>query len=399
MRNAEHATTQRVSRRTLLRRVGLGAGTVLVLGAGAVGYRAYDHGVFSVGDGAAYDPWSSGKEHAGTPMAMVAAAVLAANAHNAQAWLFRVSETRIDLFADRARGTGALDPFRREMYVSLGCALENCVLAGPANGFASRVTLLPDPTQPLHAARIDLTRRESPTGDLYEQIPHRHTNRNAYQKGRSVPDAALEAMSGLVGLGDARLVWITAEPERRKMGDLLIEATLAIVADRDQERANNDWFRQDWDELQRKRDGLTIDAAGLSGLVAAVAKLLPAQSDAALDSGWVDGTRDRQVPTAAAFGILAVADSTDNAQRLEGGRLLQRVHLWATKEGISLHHMNQLTERADRERDLGVTPRFGAALRELISGGRLEALSAFRVGYADDAGALSPRRAVESVIL
>jgi len=395
-----HRSTH-VTRRTLLRRAGLAGGTLVVLGAGAMGYRAYDSGVFSVGDGAAYDPWRSWQEHRGTPLGMVAAAILAANAHNTQAWLFRVSDSRIDLFADRSRGIGAIDPFRREMYVSMGCAIENCVIAGRADGISSQVTLLPDPAQPLHAARIDLGRGAARASELYGQIPERHSSRGGYQKGRALPGGAVDAMSALGAgdLADVRLLWFASDAERRRTGDLLVGATQAIVSDRDQARANDVWFRQDWDELQRERDGITIDASGLSDLIAALAKLLPAQSDSALDSAWVDGTRDRQVPTAAAFGILAVPDAADNAQRLRGGRLLQRIHLWATKQGVALQHMNQLTERADRERELGIHPRFGNALRELIPEPGLQALSLFRIGYADEAAALSPRRALASVVL
>src|ERR1700681_3472825 len=51
-----------VSRRTLLQRAGLGLGTVLVAGSGALGYRAYDQGVLEVGQGPAYAPWSSWRE-------------------------------------------------------------------------------------------------------------------------------------------------------------------------------------------------------------------------------------------------------------------------------------------------------------------------------------------------
>ena len=61
--------------------------------------------------------------------------------------------------------------------------------------------------------------------------------------------------------------------------------------------------------------------------------------------------------------------------------------------------MNQLTERADREQELRISPRFGDALRELVPDRGLQALSLFRVGYADEAAALSPRRALESVVV
>jgi hypothetical protein len=41
----------------------------------------------------------------------------------------------------------------------------------------------------------------------------------------------------------------------------------------------------------------------------------------------VDWTRDTHTGTAAVYGIVAVPDAGDNAQRLTGGRLLERIHL------------------------------------------------------------------------
>lgn len=60
--------------------------------------------------------------------------------------------------------------------------------------------------------------------------------------------------------------------------------------------------------------------------------------------------------------------------------------------------MNQLTERADRELELALAPRFGDALRELVPAG-WEPLSTFRAGHSTRAPSPSPRRAIESVLL
>jgi uncharacterized protein (DUF934 family) len=61
--------------------------------------------------------------------------------------------------------------------------------------------------------------------------------------------------------------------------------------------------------------------------------------------------------------------------------------------------MNQLTERADRERQLALTPTFGDATRELVPHPGLEQLVAFRVGYpaSSDGRRLSPRRLLKEV--
>ena len=63
------------------------------------------------------------------------------------------------IFADRQRSLGTIDPFEREMYTGLGCAVENLLQAAPAHGYRAALTLMPTPRQPVHAARIDLTSR------------------------------------------------------------------------------------------------------------------------------------------------------------------------------------------------------------------------------------------------
>ena len=46
-------------------------------------------------------------------------------------------------------------------------------------------------------------------------------------------------------------------------------------------------------------------------------------------------TRDVHTKTAAAYGVITVADPHDPAIQLIGGRLLQRIHLGATHRGLA----------------------------------------------------------------
>jgi hypothetical protein len=388
-----------MTRRSLLRRGGLGLGTLAVAGAGALAYRAYDQGVLDAGQGPAYQPWSTWREGAG-PVALVRAAILAPNPHNAQAWLFGVGTRHLDVFADPTRGTGAIDPFQRELRVGLGAALENVVLAARARGLAPTVLLLPSGAGSTHVAHVALAPAPPQASELAAQIPHRHTNRYPFVTGREVPEVALDAMAGLADpkVPDVRLIWITSPEARGLMGELLVAATEAIIGDAEQRASDARWFRQGWDEIQRHRDGITIDTAGLPELTVTLAKLLPAQSSRSAGEAWLDATRDRHTATAAGYGIVAVRDAMDAVQQLEGGRLLQRVHLWATGERLAMHHMNQLTERADREVQLGLAPRFGRAFDQLLPPG-WQALSTFRIGHPTRQPRRSPRRPLEAVVL
>ena len=71
------------------------------------------------------------------------------------------------------------------------------------------------------------------------------------------------------------------------------------------------------------------------------------------------------VATAPAFGFISVRDLYDKAQTLRAGRLWQRMHLWATTQGVAMQPLNQPVEMVDRERGLGreqvFTSRTGSA--------------------------------------
>lgn len=127
-------------------------------------------------------------------MALVSAAILAANPHNTQPWLFEVDDDRIDLFADRSRDIRAVDPFLREMYIGLGCALESLLLSARAEGYDYGLTLAPDRSDPTHAACMDLSPGGKEVSPLHEAIPDRHTNRYAYDTSRPVLPETLDAL-------------------------------------------------------------------------------------------------------------------------------------------------------------------------------------------------------------
>src|SRR5262245_15035042 len=183
-----------MSRRRILKALGIGAGAVTVLASGGVAWRALDQSVFAPGSGPAYEPWRADLQ-ASPPGSLVGAAILAANAHNTQPWSFAVSPDRIDLFADRQRSMGTMDPPGRERSLSLGCALENLVIAAMAHGSEPLVTLLPDAADPDHVASVSLVPTQPDASELFRAIPNRHTNRAPYDTQRSVSSRLLEQMS------------------------------------------------------------------------------------------------------------------------------------------------------------------------------------------------------------
>lgn len=385
-----------------------GAGAVAVVAAGGLVWRAYDQGVFAAGAGAAYEPWTNWRSDAAPgPLALVRAGILAANPHNTQPWLFQVGTTRIELFADIRRNLGAFDPYLREMHIGLGCALENMTRTARVLGYDAAVTLHPGVLAPPAAsprpqpvATLALSPARPRPDQLVEAIPRRHTDRGAYAADRPVPGEMLEAMwAAFQDDADVRLFLFSAAGERKQFGDLVLASTEAIVADPEMVAASDRWFRHRWFDVQRKRDGLTLDAAGLGSLVTVMGKLMPPASAETSHQYWRDATRDVQIPTTALFGLIAVRDLSDRPQALRAGQRWQRLHLMGTARGLAMQPINQPVEMVDRERELGKPPRAAEALAALTGEAAWKPTFAFRAGLPTRPAGPSPRRSVDAVVL
>jgi nitroreductase len=68
-------------------------------------------------------------------LSMVASAIKAPSGHNAQPWTFRIRESAVEIHPNFSRSLPNVDADNRELYISLGCALENLCLAATQLGY------------------------------------------------------------------------------------------------------------------------------------------------------------------------------------------------------------------------------------------------------------------------
>jgi len=391
-----------MKRRAFLRTTGVL--TIAVVGGGV--WRAWDQGVFSTAQGPAYQPWKDWRSEATEgPLALVRAAILAASPHNTQPWLFKVSNPAIELHIDTRRNVGALDPYLREEHIGMGCAQENLLLAAAANGYAATVTTIPGklapiPTEPKPrlVARVDLTPGKREENELYQAIPRRHTNRSPYDPNRPIPAEFVDALSRLPGDDqDVKVFLFTGEAQRKKIVAASSTANAEIYSDAAVQAGSGQWVRTHWSDVQKYRDGLTIDAFGLPPVATAVAKMMTDRQLAWAAAHSETNGYSNLMLSAPLIGFIAVRDRYDQEQCLRAGRIWQRAHLLATARGLAGRPCNELVEMVDHERAVGRPATRLAILNEITGDAAWQPTFVFYMGYASWPAHASPRRPVQAV--
>jgi len=349
----------------------------------------------------ALEPWRNWYESRGKRK-LVHSAALAANAHNTQPWRFHVAQDKISVCADTDRHIGSFDPFRREMHLSLGCALENIDQAARAQGLETHMEFPPGtlslaaaPSDP--AAIVHLRPGNTDESELFRAIPRRHTHRGAYDAHREVPDEVL------AGLGAAALdchmlrLYLVTGAAMKPLASLITSSTRAIIDDPDMSRDNARWFRFRQKAIDECRDGLTLDTNVTKPLKRFFAKLFP-PSAARADRHWGKDTTRIHLATAPLLGMIAVRSLYDRPTSLHAGRLWQRLHLLLTARDLAAQPLNQPVERVDRERQLEQPAHTAEALARITGDPEWQPTFIFRAGYPLRAPLASPRRPIDAVI-
>lgn len=266
---------------------------------------------------------------------LVRFATLAANSHNTQPWIFSARGNEITIAPDFSRRCPAVDPDDHHLFVSLGCAAENLILAASALGWRA------DPV--VDGDRIVIALEQAPptASALAAAIPVRQCTRAAFD-GKPVAPETLRRLEDACREPDVTALLMTERAAIAGVTDYVLEGNSAQMRDKAFMRELVSWLRFNEAEALATTDGLFAPASGNPSLPSWLAR--PLMKLFFSESG--ENKKYREQLASSAGVVVLAADCSDKSHWIAAGRACQRFGLQATALGLKYSFVNQPVEVA-----------------------------------------------------
>lgn len=256
-------------------------------------------------------------------------AILAPSTRNTQPWRFVIEKNQVVVRADLSRAQPVADDDRRELYLSLGCVIENLVVTAEQFGFRHSIAYLPSYPDDRVAATIALLpggHRSPQRGVLSLQaIVSRRTAHGRFSD-RPVSEEDELALRRCATEREVELALVTDPARCRTVRDLHRAAHEIALADPAFRQELADWFGE--------------GAFGTPWPVSRIGRVAIGSGMLAHQLARLDAIAVGSAP------LLALISSRedDRPSQIRSGQLLQRLWLTATVRGLGVQPLSAALE-------------------------------------------------------
>ena len=240
-------------------------------------------------------------------------------------------------------------------------------------GMGHEVKLLPDSTNPMHAARVTFQRNGEPSQErpaiLFNMIPVRHTNHSEYDP-RPIPSEVLNQLRS-VCIEDGVVIYLTADEETKfKVDELVVKADAIEFSDPAFREELGFWIGQ--------------GVFGTSWLMSKLGKLAVTH----INMGESQAKKDSSVLMSSAVLGLISSERDDRVSQIKVGQVYERLSLFAASLGIWCQPMSQIVQVEDTKQKLAKFQTLPNTVPQ----------HPFRLGYAEPEQHHTPRRKLTDVL-
>ncbi|MDR2192606.1 MAG: hypothetical protein LBO62_07005 [Endomicrobium sp.] len=259
-------------------------------------------------------------------------AIKAPSGHNTQPWKFKINENSIEILPNFTKSLPAVDESNRELYISLGCALENLRIAARHLGYNYDIA-----AQNEQGIIVNLVKASSSTeNSLYSQIEKRQTNRSVYNN-QKIPDETIKYLENIILQPNTQVYFA-------KIGENFANSlTQYILRGNEIQMNDNDfkdelilWMRFNKREVKKTQDGLAYNAMGFPAIARFLGKLIVG---AYLKPDKQNKADLKKINSSSHFLLFTTKNNTV-FEWIDLGRTLERILLETTRLNLANAYMN-----------------------------------------------------------
>ena len=268
----------------------------------------------------------------------------APSGHNTQPWLFDQEGDTFIIRPDFSKALPVVDPDHRELYISLGCAAENTLLAG-----GKQLTM--DNGQ--------LTIHFSPSAkpivncplSIVNSITSRQMNRRLYNR-HPITAKSLSALTAVRPEANTNFyLWENGSEPFERLKPFIRKGNEIQMNDPAFLAELKSWIRYNKRQAEATRDGLSYAVFGAPNLPACLSKAIMGS----MLKSSVQNRSDMKKLASASHVALFTTQHNTIEEWIRLGQTLQRFLLAATQEGIATAFLNQPCEVRSLAEDIRET--------------------------------------------
>ena len=304
----------------------------------------------------------------------------APSGHNTQPWKFHITDSTITVLPNLDVALPVVDRNNRELFISLGCAVENLCIAASYFGYTTHIIECS-----IEAIILELTKNALTIEDsLFHQIEKRQTNRNIYN-GNKISDGILQQLQSIPKENGIQFYFTEINtPFANTITQYIMKGNEIQMADIAFKNELLSWMRFNKKQVEATHNGLSYLVFGNPPLPRILARPIVSLF---LKPNAQNKSDRKKIDSSSHFVVCATQRDTIE-EWINLGRTLQCFLLKVTEIGISYAFLNQPCEVAALAFDL----------REKLPVNKEHPTLIMRIGYAKQIP-YSPRKKIETLLV
>ncbi len=307
-------------------------------------------------------------------------AILAPSTHNSQPWLFKIKEDSCEIYYDPKLKIPQGDPLSRDLYISLGCLMENLVIASNYFGIFREIKVVLNDNFVAEIYFKEQGEQNQDLAYLVDIIPQRVNARGIFEDKPLQDDIQAEMMS-LKKDGRIRTDFITSKEKIEKIAAITAEGLKLAYKNPSFRKEMSGWMQN---SLSAKKSGMPGYSLKMPFLLSFIIPTLVKF----FDISPILARLNYKSLASAPFICIFSAEESIPSVWFETGRMAQRFMLQLNSKGIKTSifvasiEMGNLYEKVQEVGRINLRPQF-----------------LFCAGYMKGTQEHSPRHALEDKLI